>query len=674
MYKLLITLLFLTVGLLSACENDLKRTPFSCSLAPDVTDPDFVSLVGCRTDYDAVAAPPLVAAIPGASSVKTIVDQLDGDRLYFQNSRRFPIHWNFASTHCSGDGLPIVPQLSQFNQTEYYAPDRRFLLGALNYYEGPGVWAYEIAPYDTASADMILKAFRQIRSHLWVGGDLRFHPTSDTVAREAEKLPREVPIITTDELFAGIDYQPLNLGTSMGQLRFFSEEDLTAGTKYLSFRDIAVLEAVPNDLSVCSGTITGEFQTPLAHINVLAQNRGTPNMGLRGAFDDPELRALEDKWVELTVGAGTWTIREVTLEEADAWWDSHRPPAVTIPAMDLSVTDIREIEDVLDYPTLPLGEALAAAIPAFGGKASHYGGFPHITTFAIPYPKAVVVPIYFYRQFMTLNGFDARVEALLADETFKNDPAVREAALQSLRDDMRAAPVDPAFEAALLASMAEHFPGRRLKYRSSTNCEDLGGFTGAGLYASFVADPADPTRPYIDAARKVWSSVWLFRAFEEREYRSISHLEVGMAILINWAYPAEDANGVAITANIFDTQGMEPGYYINAQLGDLSVVLPDPGVTSDQFVYHYDMPGQPIVFLAHSNLVPAGSTVISRAQTEQLGQALSAIHAFYAPVYGPNTPDHFYAMDVEWKFNTEPGDTESRLVIKQARPYPGRGQ
>lgn len=657
-----------------SCVEDLRQTSMSCTLAPDDTDPDSVARVGCRADYDAVAAPPLVAAIPGAASAKTILDRLDGDRLHFQNSRRYPIHWNFASSHLSGNGLPLVPSLGQFNQTEYYTPDRRFLLGALNHYEGPDVWAYEIAPYDTADAAMILQAFLAVRANLYVGRRLVFHPTSDNVAREANKLPSWVPIVTTDELFAGIDYQPLNLGRSMGQLRFFARSELEDGTLYLSFRDIAVIDAVPNDLAVCSGTITGEFQTPLSHINVLAQNRGTPNMGLRGAFDDPALRALEGKWVELVVGAGTWSIREVTREEADAWWEDHRPPPVTVPQYDLSVTDLREIEDVLAYPALPLGEALARAIPAFGGKASHYGGFPHITAFPIPYPRAVVVPIYWYDLFMRQNGFDVRVAAMLEDPDFQDDPATREAMLQSLRDDMRAAPVDPAFEAALLETMQRVFPGRRLKFRSSTNAEDLGGFTGAGLYESFVADPNVPDRPYVDAARKVWSSVWRFRAFEEREYRSIPHLNVGMAILINWAYPAEDANGVAITANIFDAQGVEPGYYVNAQLGDVSVVLPDPGVTSDQFVYHYAMPGQPIVFLAHSNLVPAGQTVITRAQTEELGRALAAIHDFYAPVYGPLTPDHWYAMDVEWKFNTYAGETQSRLVIKQARPYPGRGQ
>ncbi len=270
-----------------------------------------------------MAAPPLVANIPGVLSAKTIVDRLDGSRLYFQNSRRYPIHWDFASSHLSGRGLPLVPPLGQFNQTEYYAPDRRFVLGALNYYEGPNVWAYEIAPYDTADAAMIEAAFELVKTNLYAGEALAFHPTSDNVAREAARLPPTVPIVTTDMLYEGIVYQPLNLATAIGQLRFFTQAELDA--QALSFRDIAVLPAAPNDLSVCVGTITDAFQTPLSHINVLAQNRGTPNMGLRGAFDDPALRALDGRWVSLTVGPEDWEIHEVTREEADAWWDAHRP-------------------------------------------------------------------------------------------------------------------------------------------------------------------------------------------------------------------------------------------------------------------------------------------------------------------------------------------------------------
>ncbi len=637
------------------------------------TNPDFTQELGCRADFTAVASTPLVPSIPGALSVKTVVDQLDEDKLYFQNSRRYPIHWEFASAHLSGNGLPIVPPLGLFNQTEYYQPDRRFVLGAVNFYEGPGIWAYEIAPYDTASAAQIEKAFRKIQAQAWFGPDLTFHPTSDTVATEAAKLPASIRVVSTEDLFRGIDYQPLNLATSIGKLRFLRATDLA--TEYLGFRDIVVLDAIPNDLATCVGTITAELQTPLSHINVLAQNRGTPNMALTGAFANAELRALEGKWVELTVGASGYTIREVPVAEADAWWDAHRPPMVPVNEPDLTVQDLRDIEDVLPLDTMPLREALAAAVPAFGGKASHYGAFPYITSSPIPYPKAFVVPIHFYRRFMDENGFSARIATLRADPSFRDDPRVREMALARLRLDIRTTPLDPAFEAMLLAKIRADYPGLRLKFRSSTNAEDLNGFTGAGLYTSEAGDPDDPEKPIADAVRTVWASVWRFRAYEEREYRSIDHGRVGMAVLVHRSFPAEDVNGVAITANIFDTRGAEPGYYVNAQVGDNSVVLPDPGVTSEQFVYHYDLPGQPIVYFARSNLVPAGTNVMSRAQAAELGAALEAIHLYFNGLYGPNTPERFYGMDIEFKFNTyedEPG--RSKLVIKQARPYPGRGR
>ncbi len=656
----------------SGSGDTSPEDPGTCLLGSGDTDPDSAPGIGCFADYEAVSAPPLVESIPGARSAKTVIDRVDGDHLYIQNSRRYPIHWDFASTHVSGNGLPLVPQLGQFNQTEYYTPDRRFLLGALNFYEGPGIWAYEIAPYDTASAEMIAEAFRVIRDHHWQGGKLRFHPTSDTVAREALRLPADVPVVDSDELFQGISYQPLNLARALGRLRFMTADQLL--TEYVSFRDIVVLEAIPNDIEVCSGIITDDFQTPLSHINVLAQNRGTPNMGLSGAFTNETIRALDGKWVELDVGATDYRLVEVTQTEADAWWEANRPPAVGVPRADRSVTDLRDLEDVLDM-SLGLEAAIDHAIPAFGGKASHFGGLTEITSMPIPYPKGFVIPIYYFFQFMEQNGFDLRLDAMLADPAFTGDPATRELALINLQNDMLAAPVDNAFTALLVEKLSTDFPDKRMKFRSSTNAEDLDGFTGAGLYTSASGALGDPSRPVLDAVRTVWASVFRFRAFEERSYRSISHREVGMAVLVNYSYPSEDANGVAITSNIFDPTGVEPGLYINVQRGETSVVLPPEGVSSDQFVYLSDLPGQPIVYIAHSSLVRPGTSVLTRTQVEQLGQALTAIHNFFAPVYGPNTPDHFYGMDVEFKFNTDPLDPTrtSKLVIKQARPYPGRG-
>ncbi len=132
--------------------------------------------------------------------------------------------------------------------------------------------------------------------------------------------------------------------------------------------------------------------------------------------------------------------------------------------------------------------------------------------------------------------------------------------------------------------------------------------------------------------------------------------------------------GVAITANPFDPSGLEPGFYINVQIGEESVVQPDPGTTTDQFIYHFDFPGQPIVLIVHSNLVPQGTTVLTNTQTHTLGIALREIHDFFYPLYGSHA---WWAMDTAFKFDQPIGGDptgEPVLFVKQARPYPGWGQ
>jgi hypothetical protein len=629
--------------------------------------PDYASQLGCWEDFEVLASPPLDASIPGARSIKTVIDRMDTNALYFQDSEKYPIHWDFAFANLSGHGLPIVPDLGTFNATEYTSPDRRFILGAVTWYEEPGVFVYEIAPYDTASAEMISTAFYLIRDNLWVGSELAFHPTSNLVEATAADLPVDIPIVTTDELFAGVTYQPLNLGSAMGLLRFHTVEELES--RNVDFREIVVLDAVPNDITIVSGIITAEFQTPLSHINVLSQNRGTPNMALRGAMENATLRGLEEQWVELTVEAMEWSIRAVTQDEADAWWEAHRPAPLDVEPMDLSVTGLTDIEDVLDYPGRSLGEALRVAIPAFGGKVSHYSALTFIGD-AVPIKDAFAIPVAFYDQFMTENGFWDQIRALMDDKTFQADIDERERVLTAFQAEMLAAPVNPDVLAALEAKIGEVFGTSRVRFRSSTNAEDVSGFNGAGLYTSCSADPADEDRPVEDCLRRVWASAWNLRAYDERAYYSIRHEDIGMAVLVSLSFRNEEANGVAITANVYDTTGLEPAFYVNVQEGEASVVQPDEGVTTDQFIYYWYYGGQPQVFLAHSSLVPAGSTVLTTAEAYKLGAALDAMHRFFYPVYGG---DGFYGMDVEFKFDDLGSGEAPGLWVKQARPYPGWG-
>ena len=143
---------------------------WSCRIT-DGSAPDFLTGIGCKDDFSALASDPLDASIPGAQSMKTVIDLKDPDKvdpLYFTNSNKYPIHWNFTSANLSGNGKPIVGGLSDFN-VEYYSINRRFILGAITHYEGPKVWVYEIAPYDKANAEMIAKAYKIIADSCFFG-------------------------------------------------------------------------------------------------------------------------------------------------------------------------------------------------------------------------------------------------------------------------------------------------------------------------------------------------------------------------------------------------------------------------------------------------------------------------------------------------------------------------
>jgi len=643
-----------------------------CLIDAEADAPDAATELPCKADFEALASVPLNSSLPGGRSAKVVLDQQDDNALYFQNSTRFPIHFNFVSTHLSGGDLPIVAELSSFEATEYYRPDRRFVLGAVSYYDGPDVWALELSPYDTASAAMIEALYKAVAASAYFGPALQFHPTSEALEKVAATLPRSVRVITTDKLYKETDYQPLTLGTTIGRIHFTKAVDLE--NVYLGYEDIAVLDQAPNDITVVAGLITEEFQTPLSHVNVLSQNRHTPNMGLRDAFTNEKLRALDGKWASFTVGPTEWTVEEATAEEAAAYWKTHRPEPVVLPALNFDVTDLLDIEDVTPEPAgVLLRDAIKESVRAWGGKAAQYSILAKTTD--VPTPKAFGIPVFYYNQFMTENGLFERIDALLNDDEFMTDPALREAELATLRADMMTAPVNADFQAALKAKLTKDYPGITMRFRTSTNSEDLDGFPCAGCYESQSGDPKN-WDSVLDAVRGAWSSIWLFRTFEERNYYGIDHHSVGMALLVHHNFPAEEANGVAVTNNVFDTAGIEPAFYINVQWGgDAEVVHPPAGVSSDSFLYFFDNPNQPITFIAHSNLIPEGESVLSGSQTHELGVALKAIHERFSAAYGPKSGNTgWYAMDVEFKFDDmDQTDGKPHLFIKQARPYPGRG-
>ena len=610
-------------------------------------------------EFRAQAARPLDSALPGAYTVKTVVDQSFGqisgqvsgqasaDRVYFQDTQTYPLHRAFAVAQLG------YPQGVSF-VGEYLLPDRRLLLGAVTYFEESGLWAYEIAPYDQATPEMITKSVRLLREGAFFGDGLRLHLTAREQEALVGRLPADIRTVTTDEIYRGLRYQPLNLGETLGQLRRMTAAELAAGA--VSPREIVVLDRVPDDLTVVAGVITEDFQTPLSHVNVLSQQRGTPNMALRDART--LLAEHEGRWVRLTVGAFGYRIEPVSQADADAFWATRRPGPTSVPPADY------ERQGLLDLDGLSLRD-----IGVVGGKAAHFGELRR--TQGVRVRRGFAVPVRYYREFMQQNGFDRELAALLADARFKTDSSHRRQQLEALQDRMRAAPVSPSLLTLIGERIGREFPDTRMRFRSSTNAEDLRGHSGAGLYDSISGQQGDPKRPVDAALRTVWASLWSFRSFEERDWVRIDQTQVAMGILVHPTYVDELANGVAVTANPFDASpDGEDAFYINAQRGEASVVSPETGIVADQLLHFFFHSGQPATYFAHSSLTPAGEPVLTRAELYDLGTQLAAIRAHFTPLY-PTENGLPLAMDVEFKL--EQVGAERRIEIKQARPYPGRG-
>ena len=661
--------------------------------AATVSSIPYLSNIGCISDFDALASLPLDVTIPGIRSMKFDIDTLDPNEpnhLYFQNSQLYPIHYNFVEAN-----LPNPGDMSNFN-VNYYGTEsqRRFLLGSISHYEDINVWAMELAAYDTATPQIIKKIFDVITNDkAFFRPALVFHPTSDALAQVATLLDASIPVVTTDDLYAQTDYQPLSKGTTMGVVTFLTAAQIDSG-EFIPYNSIVVLDEVPNTISVVSGVITEQFQSPLSHVNVLATNRGTPNMGLRNAKANPTLLKYLGQWVQLTVGADAWEMTSVNPQDGAAYFDAHKPPKVTLPMADNSEQDIQDVELIVpNYIALnndpattnaDLSAKIQKAVTAYGGKLTNYSIMAQIP--GVPTAKAFAIPVYYYDKFMRDNGIYDMVDSLMNNVdpstgqviNFSDDPAVRNVKLQDVRNAMMLGTFGQDFQDQLQSRLARDYTGvdgnpLKMRFRSSTNGEDIVHFPCSGCYNSHSGDPSD-FATVLDAIRLTYSTVWLFRTFEERSYYGVDQKTVEMGLLVHHSYNTT-ANGVAITTNPYDlTQSDAQAYYVNMAYGDTNkVVHLPPGVTTDQFLYYVGAPGTPIVYIAHTNQpLPAGwKTVLTDQQIGQMGVGLTLMNNTFRSAFTDSSG--WYALEVETEFS--PSDNignpgPNSLWFKQVTIYP----
>ena len=206
----------------------------------------------------------------------------------------------------------------------------------------------------------------------------------------------------------------------------------------------------------------------------------------------------------------------------------------------------------------------------------------------------------------------------------------------------------------------------RLRFRSSTNAEDIEGFNGAGLYSSFTGLLNDEYKSFEKAIKKVWASLWEFRAFEEREYFKINQKTVGMGILVHRSFNDEDGNGVAITKNLYNANNS--AITINVQANEYKVVDQENGYLPDQIIFYpYGITPQQLFmvdYIHHTN-VPGmeHKTVMTDAELLELAGYCQKLSDHYRNIY--RSP---VVLDIEFKLDSSLGIAR-KLYIKQVRLY-----
>jgi hypothetical protein len=453
-----------------------------------------------------------------------------------------------------------------------------------------------------------------------------------------------IEVALESEVFAEINYIPFHEAEGYGFFRHMDNLNETPGS-----RDIVLYDALPNSLPRVGGIITSVIQTPLSHVNLRAIQDDVPNAYIADPLSIDSIANLLENYIYYKVENETFQIREATLDEVNDWYEDLRPTEPQIPVRDLSITEI-----------LPLGEIEFGMSTAFGAKCSNVAtmrtfGFPDGTI-----PDGFGIPFYYYDEFMQFNNFYEEAQVMIDNPTFQTDINFRNDRLRDFRDDIKDAPM-PQWMLDDLQAMHDDFPeGTAVRCRSSTNNEDLPGFSGAGLYTSKTQhlDEGHIKK----SIKQVYASMWNFRAYEERDFSRVDHFIAAMGVLCHPNFQEEKSNGVGISLDpIYET---EDTYYLNTQVGESLITNPDPNSVPEEILLYQDpTQGGGYLVLRLSNLVEPGELVMDQVYLDQMRDFLTVIHDEFAELYGVTGAEGF-GMDIEYKVTAQ-----DQLVIKQARPW-----
>lgn len=592
-------------------------------------------------DFEAICTTPLYKKYGNVKAIKVIY-HLGNDKIYFINGNRFDFHYEFVQHRFD----PFLDLLS-FNTANYSNSETRaYLLGNINYYVAQNKFVLEIGPSDQMSTKQLLTLYTAVKGNTYFGEELLFFANTNNARKIATENP-VIKTITPEEIYANQQYQPIHKKETIGRLKFI--HDLEAEGANIKATDILVLNESPLYLPVCAGVLVSKFQTPLSHISLLGKNRNIPVCAHKDLFSFAAISKLDSKKVSFTVKQDTFFLKETTSDYTQPKIKKNKLK------FDLSVDSLI---DLTQYNKKHQN--------AIGSKASNFSklvDYSKNLNFTTP-ESAFALPFYYYDEHIKASRANEWIQLL--SNTVNLDQKEQQEILKTIRTKILEYPLSPQLILAIENKIKALGDFKRMRFRSSTNAEDLKGFSGAGLYLSKTGEINNPNKPIASAIKEVWASTWSQKAFFERELFELQQADVKMAVLIHRSFPDEEVNGVAITTNLYRQN--YTGFVINLQKGDVNVVNQIDSIQPEQLILYagstlsetdtnYDI-------ISHSSLSP-NKNLLTKKELNQLAEVTEKIKLNYYRTHFISSNYYNFALDLEFKFDTN----NRKLYIKQMREY-----
>lgn len=597
-----------------------------------------------KTVFDSLSGAPLANKYGNVIAVKIVYD-LGFDSLYYLSSKHYKNHYVFCHEELNYDD-----GYGNFLKRNYSdGSERKYLLGNINYFQGINKYVLDISPVDLMNVEQIISIHRLITQSSFMGKNVFFLINSPRLQQLKSELDGKIPLIEPSEIYKNLTFQAISKYSNNGILRIV--EDIETVSEPINPTDIIILKNIPNYLPAVAGVIVTEFQTPLSHISILGLNRKIPICAYTSAFSDESIQHYIGKQVLFSVQQDSFLLEENKTEIKKEAKESIKLSA------DLSADTLVDIA----FIHKELSEII-------GSKAANFGELHKISQTAdFKTPEgAFAIPFYFYYQHIKKTKAEKYIQKLVHKPTKNSKKTTK--LLNKITQKIMTKPINPELIQMIDSKLKASNEYAKFRFRSSTNAEDIKGFSGAGLYKSKTVDINNPQKSIEKALKQVWVSLWSPQAYTERSYYGIDQSKVYMGILVHRSFPDEEVNGVALTKNIYRKNSN--GFLVNAQVGDQSVVKPEPGVTCDQFLC-FPSSSNPIYkdkivvdVLTYSNL-NNNKLVMTEQEIQHLADQLNIIKKHFT---GPDINKWTYTRvgyDVEFKLD----GASRQLYIKQIRPY-----